>query len=130
MKRPQTKFHAHTMRGSQVTRSKKVKIIRSKFIVRSKFSCSKVFSLHRYFIETTTTDIDMLLQVLLQFCNNSGLVATSGVIMPFCPLLDDCIVCRIGMVRQETWSHSTWFGKCSIHYVYKVSTMFSGLTLL
>jgi len=33
-------------------------IIRSKFIVKSKFSCSWVFSLHRYFIETTTTDID------------------------------------------------------------------------
>jgi len=61
MKRPQTKFHAHTMRESQVIRSKKSKfIIRSKFIVRSKFSCSTVFSLHRYFIETTTTDIDML----------------------------------------------------------------------
>jgi len=28
MKRPQTKFHAHTMRESQVTRSKKVKIYR------------------------------------------------------------------------------------------------------
>jgi len=26
MKRPQTKFHAHTMRESQVVRSKKVKI--------------------------------------------------------------------------------------------------------
>jgi len=22
------------------------------------------------------------------------------------------------MVRQETWSYSTWFGKCSIHYAY------------
>jgi len=49
MKRPQTKFHAHTMRESQV--------------IRSKFSCRWVFSLHRYFIENTTTDIDMLLQV-------------------------------------------------------------------
>jgi len=38
-------------------------IIRSKFIVRSKFYCSRVFSLYRYFIETTTTDIDMLSQV-------------------------------------------------------------------
>jgi len=28
MKRPQTKFHAHAMRESQVTRSKKVKIYR------------------------------------------------------------------------------------------------------
>jgi len=36
MKRPQTKFHAHTMRESQVIRSKKVKfIIRSKFIAGS-----------------------------------------------------------------------------------------------
>jgi len=58
MKRPQTKFHAHTTRESQVIRSKKSKfIIRSKFIVSSKSSCSRVFSLHWCFIETTTTDI-------------------------------------------------------------------------
>jgi len=25
------------------------------------------------------------------------------------------------MARQETWSCSTWFGKCSIHYAYNVS---------
>jgi len=72
MKRPQTKFHAHTKREVQVIRSKKSKfIIRSKFIVGSKVSCSTIFfsssifywnyifSLHRYFIETTTTYIDM-----------------------------------------------------------------------
>ena len=84
MKRPQTKIHDHTMRESQVIRSKK-----SKFIVRSNLSSSTFFSLRRYFIETTTTDIDMLLQVQLQFCNNSGFVATSDVIMLFCPPLDD-----------------------------------------
>jgi len=38
-------------------------MIRSKFIVSSKFSWSRVFSLHWYFIETATTDIDTLLQV-------------------------------------------------------------------
>jgi len=27
------------------------------------------------------------------------------------------------MVRQETWSYSTWFGKCSSHYAYNVSTL-------
>jgi len=44
MKRPQTKFHAHAMRESQVIRSKKSQnlFIRSKFVVRSKFSCSRV----------------------------------------------------------------------------------------
>jgi len=26
------------------------------------------------------------------------------------------------MVRQETWPYSTWFGNCSIHYAYNVST--------
>jgi len=26
------------------------------------------------------------------------------------------------MVRQETWSYSTWFGNCSIHYAHNVST--------
>jgi len=24
------------------------------------------------------------------------------------------------MAMQETWSYSTWFGKCSIHYAYAV----------
>jgi len=42
------------------------------------------------FIETTTTtDIDMLLQVLLQFCKNNRFALISDVIMLFCPLLDD-----------------------------------------
>jgi len=27
------------------------------------------------------------------------------------------------MVRQEMWSCSTCFGKCSIHYAYNVSTL-------
>jgi len=76
MKRPQNNFHSHTMKESQVVRSKTSKfIIRSKFVVGSNFSCSTVFSLYRYFIETITTDIDMLLQVLLQFCNNIGVAA-------------------------------------------------------
>jgi len=63
----------------------------------------------------------MFLQVLLQFCNKNGFAAISDVIMLFCPLLDDRILCKIGVVRQET--HSTWFGKCSIHYAYIVSTL-------
>jgi len=64
MKRPQTKFNAHTMRESQVIRSKKSKfIIRSIFIVGSTFLGTQFFSLYQHFIETTTTDIDMLLQV-------------------------------------------------------------------
>jgi len=64
-------------------------IIRSKFIVGSNFSCSTVFSLYPYFIETTTTDIDRLLHVLLQLCNNNGFAVISHVIILFCPLLDD-----------------------------------------
>jgi len=44
MKRSRTKFHAHTMRESQVIRSKKSKfIIRLKLIVWSNFFCSTVF---------------------------------------------------------------------------------------
>jgi len=71
-------------------RSKKSNfIIRSKFIVGSNFSCSTVFSLYQYFIETVTTDVDMLLQVLLQFCNNNGFAVISDVIILFCPLLDN-----------------------------------------
>jgi len=27
------------------------------------------------------------------------------------------------MIRQETWSYNTWFGKCSIHYACSVSTL-------
>jgi len=39
---------------------------------------------------------------------------------------------RLGMAMQETWSYSTWFGKCSIHSAYSVSyfMIFSDLTLL
>jgi len=40
-------------------------------------------------MEATTTDIDMLFEVLLQFCNNNEFVAISAVIMLFCPLLDN-----------------------------------------
>jgi len=57
MKRPQTKFHAHTMRESQVIKSKN-----SKFIVRSKFSCSRVF----FFIGTL---LKLQQQLLICFCN-------------------------------------------------------------
>jgi len=32
----------------------------------------------------------------MQFCDNNGLVSISDVIMLFCPLLDDWILCRIG----------------------------------
>jgi len=50
---------------------------------------AQIFSLYRYFIETTATDIDMLLQVLLQFYNNNDFAVISDVIVLFCPLLDD-----------------------------------------
>jgi len=51
MKHPQTKFHAHSMRGSQVIRSRKSQfIIRSKFIVGSKLSCNTVFFLLIYIL--------------------------------------------------------------------------------
>jgi len=36
------------------------------------------------------------------------------------PQLDDCILTRLGMAMQETWSYNTWFGKCSIHHAYIV----------
>jgi len=29
------------------------------------------------------------------------------------------------MVRQETWSYSTWSGKCSIRYAYNVAALWS-----
>jgi len=48
-----TKFNAHTMRESQAIRSK----------TSQNFLAAEFFSLHQYFVETTTTDIDMLLQV-------------------------------------------------------------------
>jgi len=59
MKRPQTKFHAHTMRKFQVIRSKRSQNLS----LGQNFVAAEFFSPHRYFIETTTTDIDMLLQV-------------------------------------------------------------------
>ena len=115
--------HARTMRKSQVIRSKKVKIYHKVKIYR----WVKLFLKHSFFSLSifywNYNNIYMLLQVLLQFCNNNnGFAATSDVIMFFCPLLDDWILCRIGVLRQETWSYSTWFGKSSIHYTYHVST--------
>jgi len=60
--------------------------MRSKFIVKSNFFFLKYrFSFqhsslkYQYFIEATTIDIGMLLQVYLQFCNNSGLIAISDI---------------------------------------------------
>ena len=38
----------------------------------------------------------MLLQVLLQFCNNSGFAAIFDVRMLFCPLLDDRLGYYVG----------------------------------
>jgi len=58
-------------------------------MVGSTFLPTQFFSLYRYFIETASIDIDMLLQVYLQFCNNNGFVAISDVIMLLCKLLDD-----------------------------------------
>ena len=93
----QTQFHAHTLRESQVIRLKKVKMCRQVKIYRwfKLFLPHSFFSLHRYFIETTTTDTDMLLKVLLQFCNNCEFAEIFHIIMLFCPLLDDWRLCRI-----------------------------------
>jgi len=44
------------MSDSKVIKSKK-----SKFTIRSKFLAEQIFFFFRYFIEATTTDIDMLL---------------------------------------------------------------------
>ena len=69
----------------------------------------------------------------MQFWNCNGFVATFDVIKLFSPLLDDWISSRLGMAMQETWSYSTWFGKCSIHYAYSLQCfdfmIFSDLTL-
>jgi len=43
----------------------------------------------------------MFLQVRLQFCNNSGFIAISDVIMLFYPLLDNLILCMIGVVDEK-----------------------------
>jgi len=51
------------MSDSQVIRSKKVKIYHQVKLYRWVKLLQQFFSLHRYFIETTTTDIDMLLEV-------------------------------------------------------------------
>jgi len=57
MKRPQTKFHTHTMRESQVIRSNKVKVI-----IGSNFSCNTVFFL---FIDIL---VKLQQQILICFC--------------------------------------------------------------
>jgi len=57
MKRPQTKFHAHTIRESQVIRSKKSQNLS----LGQNFLAAQFFSVYRYFMETATTDSDMML---------------------------------------------------------------------
>jgi len=57
MKHPQTKFHTHT------TATPKLLGKKSQNFSLGQVTCNAVFSLHRYFIETTTTVIDILQQV-------------------------------------------------------------------
>jgi len=57
MKRPQTKFHAHTIRESQVIRSKKSQNLS----LGQNFLAAQFFSVYRYFMETATTDSYMML---------------------------------------------------------------------
>jgi len=45
----------------------------------------------------------MILQVLLQFCNNSGFSAMFDVVMLFCPLLDYWIDYYAGQ-GDEAWN--------------------------
>ena len=78
-------------------------IIGQKLSLGQNFLAS-LFSLYRYLIETTTTDMDMLLPVYLQFCHKNRLFAISEVKMLLCPLLDDWMLCRVGMLRKEKWS--------------------------
>jgi len=57
MKCPQTKFHAHTMRGPKLLAQKRQNLSLGLISLAAYF-----FSLYWYFIETTTTAIDVLLQ--------------------------------------------------------------------
>ena len=106
MKRPQTKLHDHTMSDSKVMRSKKVKIFRlvELFLQHSCFSLSIFYWSHNNIYWYAFAS---LVQILAW--HNNGFVAACDVIMLFCPLLDDWILCRLGVVRQETWPYSTWF---------------------
>jgi len=45
-----------------------------------------------------------------------ALVMTSNVMM-FCPLLDNRILSRLGMVRNMVLQY--WFDKCSFRYAYR-----------
>jgi len=105
MKHPKTKFHAQTMSNSQDIMPKKVKLSLGQLYLAAQFFY------HQYFIETTTIEFDMFLQFLVQFCNYSEFVASSDIIMLFCPLLGNWIlcICRLCVVRQEMSCHSTWF---------------------
>jgi len=69
MKRPQTKFHTHTMSDFQAVRSKQSKLSLCQNLSLGQIFLPQFFSPHRYVIETSITDIDMLLQVYLKFCN-------------------------------------------------------------
>jgi len=65
MKRPQTKFHVHTMKESQDIRSKKSQNLSlgRNLSLGQTFLAAQFFSFYRYFIKITTTDIDILLHI-------------------------------------------------------------------
>jgi len=81
MKHPKNKFHTQTMSNPQVIMSKKVNLSLEQIYLAAQF-----FS-HQYFIQTTTTDFDLFLQFLEQFCNYIGFVAIFDMIMLFCSRL-------------------------------------------
>jgi len=104
---------------SKILGQKKSKfIIRSKFIVRSKFSRSEVFFSLSIFYWNDNNRFWCAFASFLQFWKSNEFVATFDVIILLSSQLDDLISRRLGMAMQDTWSYTTWFGKCSIHYAY------------
>ena len=96
----------------------------SKLIIRSKFSCSTVFFLF----------IDILLKLKQQIVTCFCKFNCNSVILKWacCDFWRNKVVLpttgRLNIVwdrrgRREMWSYSTFSGKCSIHYAYRVSAL-------
>ena len=67
MKRPQTKFHTHTMKESQVIRSKKVKIYHWVKI----YPLGQLFMQHSFFLNLLYILLKLQQQILICFCKFS-----------------------------------------------------------
>jgi len=91
----------------------------AKFLAQQKSKCFVKPNILQHTAFYLFIDILLKLQQPIMICFhifswNSEMMGSCEFRPLFCPLLHDWILSRLRVVRQETWSYSTWSGKCSI----------------